>query len=170
MGWRWIASVFIAGMLIGGLGISIRAQSDISIPVIVNIDINPRIVDTRLSNQTVTLTAHITDDLSGLRYAVFWFGPVSVPQDQDKDVTFRELNLVSGTVTDGIYVATLELPRYSANGRWEAKYSVAKDMVGNTADCNVNAQMECSDNWASFYFLNVAEEYDEYVFLPVMLR
>lgn len=144
------------------------AQSDTAPPMIIGMHITPTVVDTQLQSQVVTFTVRITDDLSGLEYLTIWFGPLLIDHDQDKSITFREDDLQGGTTVDGVYRNSLTLPRYSAAGRWVAKYMVAVDAVGNQAYCQVNWQEECPDGWGLFYFVNVRD--DRFLYLPALAR
>jgi len=140
-----------------------QAQSDVTPPVVDELSISPKFVDTSAGPQTITITAHITDDLSGLRYLTIWFGPLLYGHDQDKSVIIQDADIVSGTPTDGTYETTLTLPRYSADGRWIAKYAIIDDRVGNTASCNTNGQMECPSDWATYYFVNIKDTISFYL-------
>ena len=136
---------------------SASAQSDVTPPVVVQLTITPTLMDTSAGPQTITFTAHITDDLSGLRYQTIVFGPLLYGSDQDKAVLFNDASLVSGTLTDGTFVATVTLPQYSADGRWIAKYMYGSDQVGNQADCYTNTKTECPPDWRTYYFVNIRD-------------
>lgn len=155
----------VAAML--ALSRSAAAQVDVAPPVIVSLTISPTLVNTSQTSQTVTITAHITDDLSGLDGATIWFGSLLYGSDQDKSVFFWSYNLIAGDTVDGTYVAELELPRYSGDGRWIAKYMVMRDEVGNQADCNTNGEQECPAGWSTFYFVNVRDSL--FFYLPQLM-
>lgn len=144
--------------------IGVHAQSDVTAPVVVNVTIEPTFVDTSSAPQTVTVTAHITDDLSGLGTVDIWFGPKLIGGNQGGYVGFGASNLITGTPTDGIYISSLKVPRYSAYGRWTAKYYVGYDAIGNQSGCRVNGQMDCPPAWDSFYFINARD--DSWMYLP----
>ena len=91
-----------------------------------DLTIEPTSVDTSSGPQTITVTAHITDDLAGLTGAggfgdLQFYAPST---NQNWGVNFRNDNRISGTATDGFYQAQLQLPRYSLCGHWEAKYGI----------------------------------------------
>jgi hypothetical protein len=146
----------------------VSAQSDVTPPVVAHLMISPTLVDTSHAVQTVTLTARITDNLSGLRYATIWFGPYIYGDEQDKPVTFSDWKLVNGDAVDGVYETTLTLPRFSADGRWVAKYMVMEDAVGNKARCNTDAEMECPQDWSGYYFVNIQD--NRFLYLPYAYR
>lgn len=144
------------------------AQVDVTPPVIVSLTISPTLIDTSQTSQTVTLTAHITDDLSGLDNATIWFEPLLYGYEQGKPVTFWEYSRVAGDAVDGIYAETLILPRYSADGRWRAKYMGITDEVGNTAWCNTNGERECPADWGAFLFVNIRDNL--FLYLPQLMN
>ena len=145
-----------------------EAQGDITPPVVMSLSVSPSVVDTRYSSQVVTVTAHITDDLSGLGSFAFWIGPQIIEHAQDKSLSFRDTDRIEGTPRDGIYINTVTLPQYSAEGRWVAKYSVIYDAVGNQSSCKVNGENVCSDDWNAFYFFNVQDSF--FLYLPSLSR
>ena len=76
--------------------------------------VSPHEVDTRAGSQSVTITAHMSDDISGV--ADNWFFLASDTTSQrTQPAVFR---LVSGTPRDGTYQATVTVPQGSAPGSW----------------------------------------------------
>ena len=157
-----VAAALMAGATLTAVGAG-QAQSDVTPPVVAELSISPKYVDTSAEPQIITITAHITDDLSGLRYLAIWFGPFLYDHDQDKSVVMQDTDIVSGTPTDGMYETTLTLPRYSADGRWIARYAIIDDQVGNRASCNTNGQMECPADWTTYYFVNIMDTIFHYL-------
>jgi large repetitive protein len=98
-------------------------------PEIQSLTFDRAAVDTSADAQTITLTARLTDDFSGVTVAYFQFfnraGQVLV-------APFYPSTLRSGTALDGIYVGTLNMPRYSAPGTWYVDTASVYDQAGNT--------------------------------------
>lgn len=162
-----VALAFVASAMLSATGTA-QAQSDVTPPTVVELSISPKFVDTSAEPQTITITVHIMDDLSGLRYLTIWFGPVLYGNDQDKSVLVQDTDIVSGTSANGIYETTLTLPRYSADGRWIAKYAIISDQVGNTANCNTNGQLDCPSDWTTYYFINIKDT--NFFYLPFLSK
>jgi hypothetical protein len=127
----------IVGLAIAGavvlfvvLGIVANAQGDITAPVVVDIIIDPLSIDTSQMAQTITISARITDDLSGVDFATIGFTP-EIGTTQQHEVQFYEDHLVDGDYLDGIFVGTITLPRYAAEGRWDVEWVGTRDEVGN---------------------------------------
>jgi len=103
---------------------------DTTAPQILSIDLHQSSVDTTASSQLITLTVHITDDLSGLQRATFRFVP-AIGGTQYLDISITEDYRVSGDRRDGIYVAVGLLPKYSAHGRWYLSEATVADNANN---------------------------------------
>jgi len=114
--------------LLGALGV--HGQGDLTPPVLVDVQIEPAVIDTRDSDQWITVTARITDDLSGFRSAWLLFKPL-VGTEQRLDFNYSERERVSGTALDGVYVYATVMPRYAAEGRWVLDGVQTYDQVGN---------------------------------------
>lgn len=118
---------------------------DVIAPVLLGFDIVPAAIDTSQGPQTITIKAHIFDDLSGVNggfgdpmysYSTVWFsGPEGT--NNEFQVQFRpdsddpERNLVSGTPQNGHYEVTATLPRYAPEGRWTVRYISLEDEASN---------------------------------------
>jgi hypothetical protein len=103
-------------------------DGDAAPPEIQSLTFDRTAVDTSADAQTITLTARLTDDFSGVTVAYFQFfnraGQVLV-------TPFYPSNRRSGTALDGIYVGTLNMPRYSAPGTWYVDTASVHDQAGN---------------------------------------
>lgn len=113
-----------------------QAQEDVTPPVLVDATFEPEVFDTGKSAQTITVTVHMTDDLSGVEHAALFFrNPETTQKNQ---VGFRPGHAlhepIEGDALNGWYAATMTLPRYSAYGEWEMYSVVLIDNVGNRAD------------------------------------
>jgi RTX calcium-binding nonapeptide repeat (4 copies) len=80
-------------------------------PVLESLTLSTDQIDTSQGPATIHVTAHITDDLSGLRQAVMRFGEVT-----QGNAVFSADFRTSGTAQDGIYEFTTTVPRYTRQG------------------------------------------------------
>ena len=71
---RWVCLVVLgAGMVVGSPAF---AQQDTTPPVLVGLSLDRLQIDTSAGDETITATAHVTDDLSGVLYvAMACFSP-----------------------------------------------------------------------------------------------
>jgi hypothetical protein len=110
--------------------LTVVSQVDTTPPVLVGFDFSPKQVNTSSAPANITLSFHITDNLSGSSgYAsatflspsgnVAWNGYASA--------------LVSGTPLDGVYQGTLSLPAFSEAGTWAVTGVAIYDKAGNQA-------------------------------------
>ncbi len=112
-----------------------RAGGDNAPPQLLSLTISPASVDTSRAAVTITVQAHITDDLSGLSdggsvgvSTITLTGPTG---QQSARGYLSQSQRISGTPLDGMYLTTITLARYSQPGSWTAGV-VLTDAVGNT--------------------------------------
>jgi hypothetical protein len=116
------------------------AKSDTEAPQLQSLSWTPSSVNTSAGAQTITVTARITDDLSG-----FDVGPnythgsmqvrfVSPSNSQIVDASVSEL--VSGLPVDCIVRGTVTLPAFAESGIWTVQYVNFSDQVGNSRSLN----------------------------------
>ena len=105
------------------------AQQDVTAPVVTELTFAPKVIDTSRSDQTITVTARITDDLSGVKQAQVsikhytgsgWFAIFFVPEDR-----------IKGDALDGIYQTSFVLKQYSPFGEWVIELVSTWDEVNN---------------------------------------
>ena len=111
------------------LAASGKAQvSDTTPPVLVGVvPISPNSVDVSTGAKSVTVTTHVTDDLSGVSSVCQVFTSPSGNQHTLTSCSSR----VSGTALDGIYSASIQIPRYVEAGVWNLDQFSAFDNAGN---------------------------------------
>ena len=110
---------------------------DVVPPEIQSLSFDRASIDTSAGGQTITLTARLTDDYSGVTDAyVQFFNAVGQVQVAPFYPTGRQ----SGTALDGVYVGTLTMPRYSAPGTWYVDSVTVHDAAGN-AGSQVRSQL-----------------------------
>ncbi len=102
---------------------------DTTAPEVSNFAFTPNSVDVGLTSRTVTATMRMTDGGSGVSYGQVTF--YSPSNGQNVSVGFGSGNRISGTAADGIYQATMTLPRYAEAGDWKLNYIYTADVVNN---------------------------------------
>lgn len=103
---------------------------DTAAPVLTSFALAPSSIDTSLADQVVTFTLHLNDDVAGVDPAasqVSVAGPTGQAGGQD------QLQLTSGTASDGDYQATVTVPQGSLAGTWTVNASFV-DQAGNQID------------------------------------
>jgi hypothetical protein len=111
--------------------ISLTQVSDVTPPTLVNLSFSPAAIDTRYADQNVTITADITDDLSGFSYSYVYFRSPSGNQTQYGYMYYW--NIVSGNVLNGKFRGTITFPKNSEAGTWTIYNVNLRDQAGNTA-------------------------------------
>lgn len=157
---RMLSVVFClltAVFFVASSALIIRAQGDITAPVLVDLTIEPQTVDTKASSQTITMTAHFTDDLSGYGDAFIIFAP-KMGTTQSIEFPFRETSRISGTTQDGLYQVSTTLPQYAAEDRWIIRQLSVVDKVGNRKDYFESSPDGMPEYLQQFYFINVEEQ------------
>lgn len=134
------------------VGVGVTAQGDITPPAFVGIHLNPRHVNTAHEDQTIVVTVLISDDLSGFDHGYIRFSP-AIGTTQFRDVAFYYPDIISGTLQYGIYTDSLELPQYSAEGRWVVRSIGTYDRVGNQFSL-ADFDEDGVDEYRQYYFLN----------------
>lgn len=105
-------------------------------PRFVTWSFSPGSVSTANAGQVIVFTAHFTDDYSGLgdnehrTDAVFQ----SPSGRQERTVYFRDSDLISGTLLDGVYQSEMFIPKLSEIGEWKLWRIRAQDNEGNYGD------------------------------------
>jgi len=118
---------------LAGLGfpteIQIISVSDLEPPQVLELDFNPKTVNTAESPETVTFTFRAADDLSGVQF-INWciWSPLG---QQGYCETIYGSSRISGDALDGIYQGTVVIPQYSEQGTWHLKHLGLGDDVGN---------------------------------------
>jgi len=101
---------------------------DVTPPQLLALSWTPTTTDTSAGAQTITVTAHITDDLSGASGNCQ--GRFVSPNGQ-QFVDFVLGTPISGTATDGIYGYTMTIPAFAESGIWTLSSSQLTDRVGD---------------------------------------
>jgi hypothetical protein len=118
--------------------VRVESEEDLEPPALAGISIVPSTIDTSTSSQTVTVTAHITDNLSG-----FANGSIVFESQTGKQFTGKAgfLNKLSGTAIDGTYEAVVTFKQSVESGTWKVNDVNMADNAGNEANLTA-AQLE----------------------------
>jgi len=100
-------------------------------PQLVSFSITPPEVDVHDSDQTVTVQAHITDNMTGVVANTIDTSLQSPIRHQD-DRPMRSFQLMSGSTNDGVFQATITIPKASETGAWPIGVGM-NDRVANLA-------------------------------------
>lgn len=103
--------------------------SDIEAPKLVSISFTPASIDVQSLPRTVTVTAEITDNLSGVNY-----GYVSFYSPTRAEYFLAYLYRVSGNSLAGVYTGTAVFLPGIESGNWLLDNFYAYDMAGNRRD------------------------------------
>jgi len=120
--------VLLAGVMTSIVLISVSqdkgvvAQGDTEPPHLVSVQVEPAFVDTSLSDQPITVTIHVRDNLSGFDWessSNIAFSRYS-PTDSYNPPIFYNFPriLISGNAVNGTFRGTAKLPKFSPEGRW----------------------------------------------------
>lgn len=150
--------VWLAAMLAAVLwSATAYAQQDITPPALLDVSFEPEVIDTSKGPATITVTVHVTDDLSGVEWIAFGFRKLDTTQSKGIDIAPGTDwgKLLEGDNLNGKYQNTMELPQYSAFGTWEMYYFVLVDNVGNRVDVwkpdDEEEAQRGTDQWPSLY-------------------
>jgi len=105
---------------------------DLALPVVSDLHMSPTTIDVRKADANVTVTARITDNLSGVGSADAFLYPPGSQGPYGYSLGSSRLERVSGTALDGRYRATIVVPKGSPGGLWNAQISVT-DAAGGGA-------------------------------------
>ncbi|MEI7837475.1 MAG: SBBP repeat-containing protein, partial [Planctomycetota bacterium] len=106
--------------------LTVTSTPDTTVPVLQSLSFTPTSIDTTTGNRTVTVTARITDDVSGFGSASVNF--YSPSRAQQRGAGFIR---ISGDKNDGVYQATVTFPQYGEGGVWYVDWFFLQDVVGN---------------------------------------
>jgi hypothetical protein len=103
------------------------SSEDTEAPKIDELSIKPSSIDTSAAPQTVTLSAHITDNLAGFKAGSVLFSSPSGKQQ----VAGFEFKRTAGTDLNGSYEIPVSFKQFSPSGNWELSAIRLADHVGN---------------------------------------
>lgn len=104
---------------------------DTELPTLKDITITPERFDTASGSQIITVTMDIEDDLSGVDYLDQWGIMVGIRSIYSMDYYGNgPTELTEGTIIDGKFVTTVEMPQGIAKGFWRVFHIDIRDMLG----------------------------------------
>ena len=106
--------------------LQVTSQQDVTPPTLNGFTFTPASVNTTSTSASVTATAQISDDLSGVVECLVFFTSPSGKQSAG-----ARLNLVSGTNINGTWQGQIFIPAYSEPGTWTVSEVSSSDNVGN---------------------------------------
>ena len=109
--------------------LSVTSTQDTTPPALQDFSFSPTAIDTTSGEQVVTVTAHATDDLSGVSVIYVSFLSPSGSQIQQGIIS-----RISGNANDGIYQGFFSFPQYGEAGNWSVNSIYIVDAVGNPQD------------------------------------
>lgn len=107
----------------------INAQSDFTPPVLQSFSFSPTSVNTANTSRTVTVTARITDDISGFNQA----GGVRFLSPSGQQFAFKSFSgsRISGDANDGVYQVNVVFPQNCETGVWRVSTVSVNDFQIN---------------------------------------
>ena len=106
---------------------SVEGTEDNEVPILTSLSFSQTNINTSSAPQTVTVTAKITDNLSGVASASIGFR-----SPKGRFTTgHTTLTRVSGTATSGTYEGHVTFPRYGERGIWDVSTFAIVDNVAN---------------------------------------
>ncbi|HEX4490239.1 MAG TPA: putative Ig domain-containing protein [Acidimicrobiia bacterium] len=114
------------------------ATSDTTPPVLSAFDFTPKSIDTSSAPATITVTATITDDLSGFDHGDVTFSALGRTGETpaEADVEFDASDRISGTALAGTYQNTMTFQPTAIGGKWGVQPGGSAwfyDAAGNSA-------------------------------------
>lgn len=118
-------------VILAGTPRAAEAQiSDTAPPQLVTVSFTPTAVNVIGSAQSVTVTATVTDDLSGTSGVSVRF--VSPSGRIFQPINGLGLGRISGTALNGVYRGTMSMPQFTEAGVWKLDFVSVSDSVGNS--------------------------------------
>ena len=111
------------------------SAGDTELPRLWSLSMSTTTVDTSAAPATIHLTAHVTDNDTGVAYVgvTFSTGPVNQVISLPTALWLR-----SGTINDGIFEGDLVVPRYYRRGFWALSSVFLRDSAGNMGNVPPN--------------------------------
>lgn len=109
---------------------TLTGGADTTPPQLLAFDFTPKSVDTTHASQPITLTVHLTDDLSGVAGLSARFS--SANSNQGLYFNLGSYEKKTGSLNDGTFVTERMLPAFSAYGAWNLSGLYISDAIGNS--------------------------------------
>lgn len=143
---------------------------DITAPVIVSVAVEPTVINTSSGAATLTMTVHVTDDLSGVERGYYRFEPANpLVSGQLVDVyTDKSGTECTGTPNNLTCVIPFTLPQYSAGGEWVPTWIFTRDAIGNSRSLPESERTPGMPAYISFTNNTEGTSYSEHIYLPTL--
>jgi hypothetical protein len=125
---KFFTVIFITLAALAALFISapVQAQSDTSEPVVLDLTFEPKVVNTALGDEHITVTTRIVSSAG-----VYSANVELATNVQVFNILFNESNRIAGNEFDGIYQAVFTVEKYSPVGKWNVQTVATQDGAGN---------------------------------------
>jgi hypothetical protein len=131
-------------------------------PQLLSFSLDKTEIDTDSGSDSIKMTVHITDDISGLCIMsdncggnITYMQARAKPLIGTQSIDFLTFSR-TGTALDGVYEATATIPRYSKEGIWQIEYIYTSDMMGNSRVYYTN-DISSITGGSGATFLNMAQ-------------
>jgi hypothetical protein len=118
----------------------IDANPDVEPPQCTAVTMSPSSVNVSSAAASITVDLALTDNVSGISQIFNRISETGLTSDfrltspsgnQRRFLTIRSFQLISGTITNGTWRATLDMPQYSEPGVWKLTSLTLQDEAGN---------------------------------------
>jgi len=109
---------------------AVTSNPDTTPPRLTALGVSPSSVNTSSASATLTFTATLTDDLSGV--ASLQFELESPSGNQSRTAFATSSSRTSGTAQNGTYGFTVTMPQFSEPGTWTIGTAYLRDAIGNS--------------------------------------
>lgn len=120
-----VAVASVAALVCIVLSAPLAVAQDTTPPALTDFTFSPIVVNTTSSSATVDVTAHVTDNLSGVQSVVVYFESPSLQHG-----TSGIMTLSSGTIINGTWTASITFPQYGEPGMYVCRLETS-DKLGN---------------------------------------
>lgn len=146
---RTLTAAQILSAVPGATGTTVTntaTHDDTTAPQLLSYNVSPTEINTENGSQTLTLTARITDDQSGVCIASDCGANIGSPSQArivpivgTQSATFYNFTRISGDDKDGIYTADVTIPQHAKEGIWTIQAFFLGDKVGNVTPVSLSA-------------------------------
>jgi hypothetical protein len=146
-----VAGFLFAVAMLVVLSVPASAQDSVQPPAVFDMDFEPDVIDTAQTDQIVTVTARILDDLGGGHYA-----SVSLLNGKTERIIYFDVpNLVEGST----YKTTFKMARRTTAGQWNVGHvcvgnEIAAECLLPQRQCATGSRTRCIDPSNQTYFIN----------------
>jgi len=126
---QFVFTLFLSTLTVLFLPQNLLAAEDTEPPNLTSVNVSPTAIDVTSDSATVTMTASITDNLSGVTSGRLDFR--SPTTNVYRRAYFGAGNRISGDALEGTYEATVSFPQFSEAGDWKLVSAYVTDVTTN---------------------------------------